>query len=99
MKLSPDKVEHIANLARLELSEEEKERYSEELSVVLNYVEKLEEVETEGVDPTFQVTGLNDVTREDEVQEISDNRRDKILEQFPDREGRMLKVQEVFDND
>ncbi|MFB6181447.1 MAG: Asp-tRNA(Asn)/Glu-tRNA(Gln) amidotransferase subunit GatC [Candidatus Magasanikbacteria bacterium] len=99
MKISPDKVEHIAQLARLELSQAEKERYAEELSVVLDYVEKLEEVETEGVEPTFQVSGLTDVTREDEVEEISDEDRSKIIEEFPSKEGRMLKVQEVFDNE
>lgn len=98
MDLSPQQVEHIADLARLNLSEDEKERYAEELSVVLDYMEKLEDVETDGVEPTAQVTGLKNKTRADEPQDISDEKRKDILDEFPQQDGDMLKVKSVFDN-
>lgn len=98
MKLSPNEVEDIAELAKLHLTEEEKERYAEELSVVFDYVEKLQEVDTDGVEITSQVTGLQDVVREDKVEDISEERKQRLIQQFPQKEGKMLKVKAVFDN-
>lgn len=98
MKLSPEKIDHIAELARLELSEEEKEQYAEELSVVLDYIEKLQEVDTTNVEPTAQVTGLKNVVRKDKIKQVSKEKHQHLIKEFPQREGRMLKVQEVFDN-
>ena len=69
MKLTEKDIEKIALLARLELSEEEKTMYAGQLSVVLDYVEMLNEVDTTMVEETCQVTGLEDVFREDEVEE------------------------------
>ena len=66
-RLSRDQVKHIAKLARLSLTEEEVEKFQRQLSEVLEYMEVLNEVETEGVEPTAQVTGLENVFREDEV--------------------------------
>lgn len=97
MQLSPQQIEHIAELARLNLSEDEKERYAEDLSIVLDYMEKLQEVKTEGVEPTAQVTGLKNKTRSDEVKDVSDEKRKKIIDEFPQKEGDMLKVKSVFD--
>jgi aspartyl-tRNA(Asn)/glutamyl-tRNA(Gln) amidotransferase subunit C len=68
-KLSIEQIEHIAKLSRLELSDDEKKRYSEQLSSVLDYVEQLKEVDTENVEPTANVTGLSNVWREDEIEE------------------------------
>lgn len=98
MKLSPEKIEHIAELARLKLTEAEKDKYSEELSIVLDYIEKLEEVETSTVKPTAQVTGLKNVVREDEVRKKDEEKCQHMIKEFPQKEGRLLKVQEVFDN-
>lgn len=60
-------VPHIAKLANLPLKPEEKEKFEKQLSEVLAYVEKLKEVDTKNVDITSQVTGLENVTREDET--------------------------------
>lgn len=98
MKLSPKEIEDVAELAKLHLTEEEKERYAEELSVVFDYVEKLQEVDTEGVEITSQVTGLQDVVREDEIKDISKEKKQRLIQQFPQKEGKMLKVKAVFDN-
>lgn len=98
MKLTPQEIEDIAKLARLELTSKEKKMYAEQLSVVLDYVEMLNEVDTEGVEETCQVTGLEDVVREDEIYECSEETKKKIIEAFPEKMGKLLKVKAVFDS-
>ena len=68
-RLSPVEIEYIARLSKLELSEEEKSVYSEQLSSVLSYVEQLTGIDTEGVVPTANITGLQNAWRTDEVVE------------------------------
>ncbi|GFO97446.1 aspartyl/glutamyl-trNA amidotransferase subunit C [groundwater metagenome] len=60
-------LEHIGWLARLELSENDKEKYTPRLNSVLDYFSELDEVDTEGVEPTYHVLALSNVFREDEV--------------------------------
>lgn len=60
-------VAHVAKLANIPLSDKEKEKFEEQLSSILDYVEKLNEIDTKNVEPTSQVTGLENVTREEEV--------------------------------
>lgn len=60
-------VVHVAKLANLPLKPEEKEKFEKQLSEILSYVDKLKEVDTKNVDITSQVTGLENVTREDEA--------------------------------
>lgn len=60
-------VKHVAKLANLPLKENEKEKFEKQLSETLEYVEKLNSINTDGVEPTSQVTGLENVTREDET--------------------------------
>jgi len=67
--LNHDDVRHIAKLARLNLNDEEVKKFSTELSNILQYVEKLQEVDTEGVEPIAQITGLTNAFREDEVED------------------------------
>lgn len=59
-------VSHVAKLANLPLSEEEKKKFAKQLEETLSYIESLNEVDTENVEPTSQVTGLENVLREDE---------------------------------
>lgn len=68
-KLSREDVLKLASLARLELTEEQISVYREELSQILEYVEQLHQVDTEGLKPTNQVTGLVNVMREDKVRD------------------------------
>lgn len=79
MKLTKDDVKKIAHLARLGLTDEEIEKFAPQLTDILNYVEMLSEVDTTGVEPTSQVTGLANVTREDEVDQ-SLSTADELLE-------------------
>jgi aspartyl-tRNA(Asn)/glutamyl-tRNA(Gln) amidotransferase subunit C len=65
--LSIDEVQKIAKLSQLNLSEDELVKFQGQLSEVLNYVEVLNELDTDKVEPTSQVTGLENIAREDEV--------------------------------
>lgn len=60
-------VAHVAKLANLPLKPEEKMKFEKQLSETLSYIEKLNAVNTKCIDPTSQITGLENVTREDEV--------------------------------
>jgi aspartyl-tRNA(Asn)/glutamyl-tRNA(Gln) amidotransferase subunit C len=92
--LSSQEIDHLANLARLGLSQEEKAILQKELASILDYVNKLQAVATKKTEPTAQVTGLVNVMREDEVKPF-DGQED-ILEQAPEREGGYFKVKGVF---
>jgi aspartyl-tRNA(Asn)/glutamyl-tRNA(Gln) amidotransferase subunit C len=65
MKISRQEVEHVAKLARLELSDGEQEKLTEQLSGILTYVEKLNELDTSGVEPTAHVLDIKNVMRDD----------------------------------
>jgi aspartyl-tRNA(Asn)/glutamyl-tRNA(Gln) amidotransferase subunit C len=65
-KLTRDDVLKLAQLSRLKLTDEEIERFRDELSSILEYVEKLNAVDVSGLEPTYQVTGLKNVMRKDE---------------------------------
>lgn len=66
--ISREEVKYIADfLARLELTSEEEEKYSQQLSTILEYIDKLKSVDTSKVSTTFQVGGLSNTWREDEV--------------------------------
>ena len=67
-KISQEKVKQVARLARLGLTDNEITTFGEQLSAILGYVEQLSTLNTEMVEPTFQVTGLTNVTREDVVE-------------------------------
>lgn len=95
MALSKDDVKKIATLARLELTEAEIEKFSGQLSGILDYMESLNEVDTEGVDPISQVTGLENVTFEDTVEACEFN-RELIKETPQDTQNNMIKVKNVF---
>lgn len=95
-KLSQEEVRRIADLARIELTENEKEKYAEELSSVLGYFEQLKEVKTEGVELTSQVTGLVNVAREDIVEGCDKETKKKLLDAAPMREGDYIKVKAVM---
>jgi len=82
MALSPDDVRHIAKLARLNIEDSEVDKFTRELSSILDYVDMLQEVDTKNVEPTAQVTGLTNSFREDEVKQ-KDATPDELLETSP----------------
>ena len=94
MAISKEYIEHLANLARLDITEKEKGKYAEQISSILNYFEQLKELDTKNVEPLSHVFDLRDIVREDVVsQPIS---VDNVLAEAPELEKRQIKVRAVF---
>lgn len=91
-----DQVKHIAKLSRLELAPDEEKKYSEQLSSVLDYVEQLNEVGTEGVAPMANITGMSNVFRDDEI-EPSGISHDDIAKNAPEFKDGYYIVPGVFE--
>jgi len=96
MKLTLEQVEHIAGLARLDLKPEEKELFLKQLSSILEYVEQLSRVDTSAVEPMSHSVALDNVLRPDEVSPCGEDARRRLMGEFPDKEGDLLKVPAVF---
>ena len=96
MKLTKEQIEHIAKLARLDLTDDELEKYGGQLSNVLNYIEQLEEVDVSDAEPTAQVTGLLNVLREDEVREWDKREVNEALRDAPELEDGQIKVKRIL---
>jgi aspartyl-tRNA(Asn)/glutamyl-tRNA(Gln) amidotransferase subunit C len=77
-----EQVLHVARLARLELSEDEVERFSKELSTVLDHIEQINQLDLDGVEPTSHTIQVENVLREDVPRPCLP--REKALEQAPD---------------
>lgn len=97
MQLTKDQIKDIAILARLELQDAELDQYARQLSVVLEYMELLQEVDTDQVEETCQVTGLLNIVRPDEPRTIAQETKKQLIEQFPDKLGQVLRVKQVFE--
>jgi len=94
-KLSRDAVLKLAQLSRLKLTDEEIERFREELSSILDYVEVLDKVDTKGLEPTYQVTGLRNVMRRDEVKDYQAKPKE-LMKNAPAVEKNQFKVKRVL---
>ena len=95
MKITRKEVEHVAKLARLALKEEEIETFTLQLSNILTYVDKLNELDTTDVDPTSHVLRVKNVLRDDEVKKSID--REKVLGNAPDRTEEFFRVPKVIE--
>ncbi len=95
MKITKDTIEHIANLARLKLTESEKNRLTLDMEKILSYVDKLNELDTSDVKPTNHVSPVNNVFRED--QSVPSYDRDKILMNAPSKEDGCFKVPRIVE--
>lgn len=90
------KIEHLAMLARLELSDEQKSSLINTLPDIIEYMDILNEVDTSSVEPTYQSTGLTNVTRQDEV-DSDYNLGQSLLEHTNhDLQNDQIKVKSVF---
>ncbi len=94
-KLTRDAVIKLAQLSRLKLTDEEIERFREELSEVLDYVQMLDKVDVKGLEPTYQVTGLKNVMRSDETLDYQAKPAD-LLKDAPALEKNQFKVRRVL---
>ena len=94
MPISLDEIRKVAALARIKLSAAEEKRHAETISAVLDYMKILNEVPTDEVEPTAQVTGLKNVFREDEAVVSTDKK--ELMDCMPDVYAGELKVPAVF---
>ena len=95
MKVDKALISKLEKLARLELSDEEKEQLVGDLDKILNMVAKMEELDTSDVDPLLYVTDSVNVFRTDEVKNQVD--RQQALDRAPDQDGTYFKVPKVID--
>jgi aspartyl-tRNA(Asn)/glutamyl-tRNA(Gln) amidotransferase subunit C len=95
VKITKKEVEHVAKLARLELSDQEEDKLTDQLSGILTYVEKLNELDTQGVAPTSHVLDINNVMRDDVVTESLTQER--ALANAPDKAAGHYKVPKIIE--
>jgi len=94
--ISKKEVKHLANLAKIHLTEKEIEIFQKELSKILEYVEKLKGVDVENVKEMSHSVFLENVMRDDEKIPGTEFDREKLIEQFSFREGNFLKVKRII---
>jgi len=92
--IKKEEVKHIAELARIGLTDEEMEKYSQELSGILAWIDQLKEVDISGVEPTEHITGVKNVSRQD-ISHPFEN-REKIINLFPEEKNGYNKVKAVL---
>ncbi len=93
--ITTDDVRHLAQLSNLQISDDEVDNLRGDLENILGYIEQLGELDTTGVAPTYQVTGLENVWRDDEVQ-ISSVTREQLLSLAPEQADNSVKVPKVL---
>ena len=92
--ISTSDIQHLAGLSSLALADDEVDGLRQDLENIIGYIKQLGELDTSGVEPTYQVTGLENVWREDEVQ--SGISRDELLELAPEKQNNQVKVPQVL---
>lgn len=95
MKITKDTIEHVANLARLNLTEEEKSKLTLDMEQIISYVDKLNELDTSKVKPTDHVIPISNVFREDEAK--PSYQREKVLANAPSIEDGCFKVPKIVE--
>ena len=95
VRLGRDKVNHVAKLANLPVTEDEVEKYSEQLSETIKFVENLDEINTDKVEATHSVTGLSNVMRADEIE--SSLSQEEALQNSKSKENGFFKVKAIFE--
>ena len=93
--ISDETIEYVGILAKLDLSEEEKEQAKKDLAEMLDYIDELGELDTTGVEPMSHVFPVNNVFREDVV--INGDDSDSILKNAPEEKDGMFLVPKTFD--
>lgn len=94
-QISTDDVRRLAMLSSLQLSDDEAEGLKSDLSSILTYIEQLSELDTTGVEPTYQVTDLENITRYDEVEDHAAD-RSALLALASEVENNSVKVPKVL---
>jgi len=95
-KIDEAQVRKVAKLSRLELTEAEVEEFTGQLSAILGYVEKMNELDTDGIEPLAHCLPVSNVLREDRVTESLGT--EKALANAPQRDGDFFKVPKILDD-
>ena len=95
MNITKETIEHVANLARLNLTEQEKDKLTTEMADIISWVDKLNELDTAGVEPKAHVIPIHNVFREDKKEESYD--RDSILANAPVKEDGCFKIPKIVE--
>jgi aspartyl-tRNA(Asn)/glutamyl-tRNA(Gln) amidotransferase subunit C len=94
-RITRDEVEHVARLARLELTDDEVERFGEQLGVILEHAQDIAELQVDDVPPTAHPVPMANVLRDDDVRPGLD--RDEVLAEAPAAEGGRFRVPRILD--
>lgn len=95
-KISKEEVEYLAKLARVGLNDAEIEKYQKDLGDILGYVEKLNKVNTDGVEPMAQGIKAKDVVREDKIEAV-EGAPTELIQSAPEHEDGFIKTKSVFE--
>jgi len=95
VKLTAQEVEYVAHLARLEITPQEKEKFTAQLNEILLYIDKLNELDTEGVEPMSHAIGVTNAFREDQI--IESIGTEKTLANAPDARGEFFRVPKIIE--
>ncbi|KHF41489.1 Asp-tRNA(Asn)/Glu-tRNA(Gln) amidotransferase subunit GatC [Halalkalibacter okhensis] len=94
-RIQEEQVKHVANLARLAITEEEAKMFTEQLDAIITFAEQLNELDTTGVEPTTHVLDMKNVLREDKPQKglpVED-----VLKNAPDHEDGQIRVPSIIE--
>jgi len=94
--IDKNEVQCIAGLARIGLDEKDVEKYQKDFSSILDYFKKLEELDTENVEPIGHITGMQDVFKQDNIDELKDEDLEAILSNAPEIKDGYVKVKSVL---
>lgn len=94
-QITKDDVLKLAKLSNIKLSQDEVDKFVIELDAIVKYVEQIDSVETDDLKPTDQVTGLQNVMRQDEVVDYGIS-QEQLLKNLPNREKNYIKVKRVL---
>ena len=93
--ITNDDVRHLAQLSSLQMSDTEVESLRTDIEKIINYINQLDELDTDGVEPTYQVTGLQNVWRDDEIIDSSVSRQ-QLLALAAEQSDNCVKVPKVL---
>ncbi|WP_251716470.1 Asp-tRNA(Asn)/Glu-tRNA(Gln) amidotransferase subunit GatC [Lactobacillus agrestimuris] len=99
MEITEELIKHVAELSRLEFSDDEVETYTKQMDSIINMANELSEVDTEGVEETVQVVDRDTVFREDKPEHWQGQNRETLMENVPEKANGFIKVPVIIEKD
>ncbi len=96
VELTEEEVRHVAFLARVGVTDEDVKKYQKDLSSVLAYFDELNAVNTDNVEPIGHITGMTNVFRSDNVHDVDEDTKRRIMENVPETKDGYIKVKSIF---